>query len=175
MSEEGTYRAAGSIGVVQLPDIIRIRVKPDRVTIRIGNGPKQRYASAIHALHVIRVAIKEEGAAIEETPKTQQALGMLVTRARDELEAAIWDVDLSQHERAVCTMRQTDDRGIETSLYQTTDHRHLKVIRHWRFEVWEDGQCIRHDGPEGSGYDVSSADDAIRALGYMIEPRGVGE
>lgn len=150
---------------------IRIRVKPNRITIRIGDTPKQRYASAIHALHVIRVAVVEQGMVVEETPKTQYALACCVKRARAELEAAIRDVPLVQ-QTAVCTMRQTDDRGIETSLYQTTDRRHLKVVHHWRFEVWGDDQCIRYDGPEGSKYIVSSADDAIRALGYRIAPVG---
>ena|ERR1051325_9486883 len=153
--------------------MIRIRTKPAHVTVRVGDEPKQRFTSAIHALHVIRVAVVEQGMAIEDTAKTQQALAACITRARDELEAAIWDVDLSQRERAVCTMRQTDDGGVETSLYQTTDHRHLKVIHHWRFEVWEDEQCIRHDGPKGSRYVVNSADDAIRALGYMVAPGDV--
>lgn len=150
--------------------MIRIRVKPSYVTIRIGDTPKQRYVSAIHALHVIRVAVVEQGAVIEDAPKTTQALAMLVTRARDEFEAAIWDVDLSEHERAVCVARVSCEPGImdemiERSYYQTTDDRHLYVFTFkWGVFVREDGECICNYPPR------FTADDAIRKMGYVIAP-----
>ena len=82
-----------------MTELIRIRIKPDRVTVRIGSAPKQRYASAIHALHGIRVAVVEQGAVIEETAKTEQALAVCIERARAELEAAIGDVAPMQKRR----------------------------------------------------------------------------
>lgn len=75
--------------------MIRIRVKPTHITVRVDGGPKQRYPSAIHALHIIRVAVVEEGHGIEGTRKTGTALIDCVRRAREELEAAIRDVALA--------------------------------------------------------------------------------
>lgn len=71
--------------------MIRIRIKPTYVTIRIDGSKKQRYASAIHALHVIRVAVVG-GIAIEPTIITRMALHAVIKQARQELEAAIRDV-----------------------------------------------------------------------------------
>jgi hypothetical protein len=75
--------------------MIRIRVKPSHVTIRIDGEAKQRYSSAIQALHIIRVAVVEDGQGIEGTMKTQQALIDCVRRAREELEAAVRDLALA--------------------------------------------------------------------------------
>jgi len=72
--------------------MIRIRVKASHVTIRVNGGPKQRYASAIHALHVVRVALVGNGTAIDASARTQVALRHLLARAQAELAAAISDV-----------------------------------------------------------------------------------
>ena len=72
--------------------MIRIRIKPTHVTVRIDGGAKQRYASAIQALHVIRVGVVEDGHGIEGTKKTQAALVSCVHRARAEIEAAVQDL-----------------------------------------------------------------------------------
>lgn len=134
--------------------MIRIRVKSEHVTVRVGDT-KEHYASAIHALHVIRVAVVEQGEAIEDTPKTGQALADCIERAQEELEAAIRDV---VQKRAVCVVRKADG----SAYYQTTDGRHLEVL--YRRGVWEDKTCVLNVPQE------VSADDAIRSLGYTIAP-----
>lgn len=136
--------------------MIRIRVKSEHVTVRVGDT-KERYASAIHALHVIRVAVVEQGETIEDGPKTEQALASCIARAREELEAAIGDVQ-SEGKRAVCVVRKADG----SAYYQTTDKRHLEVT--YRRGVWEDGTCVLNVPQE------ISTDDAIRFLGYSIAP-----
>lgn len=74
---------------------LRIRMKPTHVTIttyRAGQLPdKQRFTSAIHALHVVRV-MRGEGNTIEATVRTRGAVQELVIQARNELAAAIQDV-----------------------------------------------------------------------------------
>jgi len=146
--------------------MIRIRTKPTRVTLRIGDAPKQRYASAIHALHAIRVAVVEQGMVVEDTVKTQQALAECIALARAELDAAIKDVQPEQ-KRAVCVMRRETGQ-VELSYYQTTDHRHLMVNRSdGDTRIWEDDRRVWVAEQD------MKADDAIRLLGYVIAPGGV--
>lgn len=71
--------------------MIRIRVKPAHITIRIDGEPKQRYTSAIHALHIVRVAMMG-GQTVKPTRKMRGALIAMVKQAQEELGAAIRDV-----------------------------------------------------------------------------------
>jgi len=146
--------------------MIRIRVKPAHVTVRIGDGPKQRYASAIQALHVIRVAVVEDGLAIEGTQKTQAALDQLVRRSQVELDAAIGDVT-KDRKIAICVHRGRDN-NIEQSYYQTTDQQHLYVMRHESTAVFQGG--FQSENMIKSWTENISADEAIRRLGYAIAP-----
>lgn len=70
--------------------MIRIRVKPGHIMVRKVGEPKQRFTSAIHALHVVCVMRGSE--TIETTLETQEALSQMIAWARMELQAAIMDV-----------------------------------------------------------------------------------
>lgn len=146
--------------------MIRIRVKPNHITIRIDGGPKQHYTSAIHALHVIRVAVIESGQVTEGTSKTQQALQQCLTRARDELGAAIADVTEGPR-KAVCVVRQADGQ-VERSYYQTTDKRHLYVVRRGGTAVYE-GK-VEQGNRVQSWSEAISADVAMERMGYIVAP-----
>jgi len=79
---------------------IRIRVLANSYTVTIPSWEKdnplraRRYASAVHALHVVRTMVVDSKRAygLEQTEETRGAYDRLCLRARAEIDAAIEDI-----------------------------------------------------------------------------------
>lgn len=79
---------------------IRVRVLTTAYTVTIPSWAKdnplrtRRYASAVHALHSVRMMVVDSKRAygLEQTEETRGAFERLCLRARAEIEAAIEDI-----------------------------------------------------------------------------------